>query len=187
MYGSITRVSGLASPFPSMAPHWLPLWFLALAPALAQGSTLIVPALVTTAQNTTEIQCWNLTQSFTTSSIPGIIGTQSLSLPTRNTTYTILPPRFDGGLHNAPAPQLVHFVSGLAHVTLPQEPESPGLWLVGGKGGLLLAADTTGKGHITRYPSDEVTVAIVSPFERGMVPQYTVVKEEACQGVQTFV
>jgi len=108
--------------------------------------------------------------------------------------YTILPPRFNGGLHTAPAPQIVHFVSGLAHITLPtsstsstSENSSQELWIVGGAGGLLIAADTTGSGHITRYPSDQETVGIVAPFEGGRIPAYEVLREGACQGVQTFV
>lgn len=165
----------------------LPLALFALAPALVHCTHLIAPALVTTPQNTTQIQCWNLTLPFITSSVPGTIGSQSLSLPTRNTTYTIIPPRYDAGLHNAPVPQLVHFMSGVAHVTLPQDPDGAGLWLVGGKGGLLFAVDTTGKGHVTKYPSDEVTMGIVAPFEGGVVPKYSVVKEGACEGMQTFV
>jgi len=172
-----------------MASRWLSLFFrlLALAPALAHDTHLIAPALVTTAHNTTQLQCWNLTLPFVTSSVPGTIGSQSLSFLTRNLTYTVIPPRFDAGLHNAPVPQLVHFISGVAHVTLPQQPDGTGLWLVGGKAGLLFAVDTTGQGHVTQYPSDEVTVGIVAPFEGGVVPQHTVIKEGACQGKQTFV
>ncbi len=100
--------------------------------------------------------------------------------------YTILPPRFDGGLHTAPAPQIVHFVSGAAHITLPDD-SSQDLWVLGGAGGLLFATDTTGSGHITRYPSDEETVGLLAPFEGDVVPPYAVVKEGGCEGVQKFV
>jgi hypothetical protein len=109
----------------------------------------------------------------------------------RVAAYTVLPPRFDGGLHTAPAPQIVHFVAGLAHITLPASPAGENgtqeLWIVGGAGGLLIAVDTTGTGHITRYPSDQETVGILAPFEGGRIPDYEVVKEGACEGVQTFV
>ncbi|KAF2845821.1 hypothetical protein T440DRAFT_406956 [Plenodomus tracheiphilus IPT5] len=148
---------------------------------------LIAPALLTSPQNTTIIQCINLTLPFITSSTPGISGSQSLTLPTVNTTYTILPPRFNGGLHNAPVPQLVHFLSGIVHITLPQEPEGEGLWIVGGKGGLLFAADTTGRGHVTVYPGDEATVGVLAPFQSGVLPRFTIVKEGGCEGVQTFL
>lgn len=80
----------------------------------------------------------------------------------------------------------MHFVSGLAHVTLPDDATQE-LWVVGGPGGLLFAADTTGSGHITRYPSDQETVGIVAPFEGGRVPSHEVVNEGACEGMQTFV
>lgn len=146
---------------------------------------LTAPALVTV-DNHTAIQCWRLAMPFVTSSTPGTSGAQAATISNvTNFAYTIIPPRFDGGLHTAPVPQIVHFVSGLAHITLPNASQE--LWMVGGAGGLLIAADTTGSGHITRYPSDQETVGIVAPFEGGRIPGYEVVKEDACQGVQTFV
>lgn len=102
-----------------------------------------------------------------------------------NLAYTILPPRYDGGLHTAPVPQLVHFLSGVAHLTLPQDP-SVELWLVGGKGGLLFATDTKGVGHITRYPSDQETVALTAPFADEKIPEHEVINEGPCWGNQTF-
>jgi hypothetical protein len=146
----------------------------------AQSTHLIAPALIT-ANNHTHIQCWNLTVPFARSSTPGVSGTQALTIPhTANLTYSILPPRYDGGLHNAPVPQIVHFVSGLAHVTLPHN-DSVDLWLVGGADGLVFALDTTGDGHITRYPSDQQTVAVIVPFEKGQVPEYEVLREGPCE------
>lgn len=114
----------------------------------------------------------------------------AVNTPLIPSAYTILPPRFDGGLHTAPVPQIVHFVSGLAHITLPSslpDGTTQELWVIGGAGGLLFAADTTGSGHVTRYPSDRETVGIVAPFEGGRVPEYEVVREGACEGAQTFV
>ncbi|KAF2994685.1 hypothetical protein E8E13_002103 [Curvularia kusanoi] len=147
---------------------------------------LTAPALVTV-NNCTVIQCWRLTNPFSTSSTPGTVGAQALVLSNvTNFAYTVLPPRFNGGQHTAPAPQIVHFVSGLAHITLPEDPDQD-LWLLGGKSGLLFATDTTGSGHVTRYPSDEATVGMLAPFEGGKVPGYEVLKEGACEGEQTFV
>lgn len=80
----------------------------------------------------------------------------------------------------------MHFLSGVAHLILPQD-ESNDLWLVGGKGGLLFAADTTGTGHITRYPSDQETIAITAPFAEGKIPEHTVIADGPCLGKQTFV
>ena len=105
-------------------------------------------------------------------------------------TFTVLPPRFDGGLHRAPANQyapslyiwfpfpkpirrhidkflrLVAFLSGVVHVTLPNSTEEA--WITGGKFGLIVAADRDASdGHISRYPSAEDTVALqVSQYFR---------------------
>jgi hypothetical protein len=162
-----------------------------LAPlALAQSDTnttyLIAPALVTE-NNHTIIQCWKLVAPFKRSSVPGVSGAQVATISNNtNLAYTILPPRFDGGIHTAPAPQLVHFLSGLAHLTLPND-DSVDLWIVGGKSGLLFAVDTTGTGHVTRYPSDQETVAITAPFTGGSIPEHEVLAEGPCVGMQTFV
>jgi len=80
----------------------------------------------------------------------------------------------------------VHFLSGLAHITLPDD-TTQDLWLVGGAGGLVFATDTAGAGHITTYPSDQLTVGVVAPFEGGRVPAYEVLGEGACEGAQTCV
>jgi hypothetical protein len=147
---------------------------------------LLAPALLTH-NNHTIIQCWNLTSPFTRSSTPGVTGAQVATVAnTTNLAYNILLPRFSGGLHTAPVPQLVHFISGLAHVTLPQD-SATDLWIVGGRGGVLLAVDKTREGHVTSYPGDAETVAIIAPFEDGVVPEYSVVKEGPCEGLQTFV
>ena len=162
-----------------------------LAAAIAQASSntthLIVPALVTDANNNTVLECWRLESPFTRSSVPGVSGTQVATI-SNNTdlAYAIIPPRYDGGLHTAPVPQLVHFLSGVAHITLPHDP-SADLWVVGGKGGLLFALDTIGTGHVTRYPSDQETVALTAPFAGGVIPHHEVVARGPCLGLQTFV
>ena len=143
---------------------------------------LIAPALVTNAYNKTVVECWRLTTPFKRSSEPGVSGTQVATVTNSSqVAYTILPPRYEGGLHTAPTPQLVHFISGVAHVTLPQDDKAD-LWLVGGKGGLVFAVDTTGMGHFTQYPSDQETVAIVAPFDGGKVPEHEVIAEGPCGG-----
>ena len=80
--------------------------------ALAQTSTanttyLIAPALVTTPQNTTAIQCWRLKHSpFAVTSQAGITGSRVATVSNAtNLAYVVQPPRFNGGLHNAPVPQ----------------------------------------------------------------------------------
>jgi hypothetical protein len=167
--------------------HYLP-FFLPLVFSQPSSNTthLIAPALVTH-NNHTKIECWKLTTPFLLASTPGVNGAQIATITNiTNLAYAIIPPRFDGGLHIAPAAQIIHFLSGIAHVTLPQDPSSD-LWIIGGKGGLLFAVDTTGMGHVTMYPSDEATVAIAAPFEGGVVPGYEVLNEGACLGKQTLL
>ncbi|KAF2824695.1 hypothetical protein CC86DRAFT_371253 [Ophiobolus disseminans] len=147
---------------------------------------LVAPALITR-NNHTVIQCWKLASPFKGSATPGISGAQVATISNNtNFAYTIVPPRFDGGLHTAPVPQIVHFFSGFAHVTLPHD-DSVGLWFVGGKGGLGFALDTTGTGHITTYPSDQETLIITAPFADGIVPEHEVLNEGPCGGKQTFI
>ncbi|KAL6702548.1 hypothetical protein ACN47E_001545 [Coniothyrium glycines] len=161
-----------------------------LSATAAQSSSnrthLVAPALVTDATNNTIFQCWRLGNPFITSSVPGVSGTQVVTISNNtNLGYTVLPPRYDGGIHTAPVAQLVHFISGAAHITLPFN-DTASLWLMGGKGGLLFAVDTTGSGHITRYPSDQETLAITAPFANGLVPDHEVVADGPCLGQQTF-
>ena len=52
------------------------------------------------------LQCWQLANPFMVSSTPGTAGTAIETLGNAaNASYTILPARFDGGLHHAPAVQ----------------------------------------------------------------------------------
>lgn len=67
---------------------------------------LTAPALITTPENTTTIECWRLKNPFTVSTAAGTAGSRAIALG--NVTdlgYVIQPPRFDGGLHNAPVAQ----------------------------------------------------------------------------------
>ncbi|KAF1843212.1 uncharacterized protein K460DRAFT_368123 [Cucurbitaria berberidis CBS 394.84] len=95
----------------------------------------------------------------------------------KNLPYTILTHPYDDGLHHAPVPQPAHFLSGVAHVTSPQD-EKVDLWILGEKAGLLFAVDTVGIGHATHYPSDLETIAIVAPFVEGSFAEHDVVASE---------
>lgn len=80
----------------------------------------------------------------------------------------------------------VAFLTGLAHLTLPNTTISPTTeaWVQGGKYGLILAVDTTGvsdSGHITDYPSDADTVAMQIPLKEGVIPKHTVLYAGPCQ------
>lgn len=77
----------------------------------------------------------------------------------------------------------VVFLSGLAHITLPHSDKEA--WIRGGKEGAILALDTvsvSGDGHITKYLSDEVTVAMQVPLKKKKVPGHQVLHDGACKG-----
>lgn len=149
--------------------------------AAAEEKYLNITALVTGPANTSLLECWQLTTPLTVSNTAGTIGAETLFLgAASNITYTSLPARFNGGVHTAPRKQLVVFFTGLAHITLPSGEDEA--WVLGGSRGssLLIAADTEGEGHVTQYPSDEVTVALQIPFEDGEVPAQIVLQSGAC-------
>lgn len=53
------------------------------------------------------LQCWSIS-GFMQSATAGTAGALNLFLgETTNASYTVIPPRFNGGLHTAPAPQCV--------------------------------------------------------------------------------
>ena len=148
-------------------------------------SNITTPSLnlttLTGRNNASVLECWSI-PGFAASSTAGTSGALNLFLgDTANASYTILPARFNGGVHRAPAPQYVLFTSGLAHVTLP-DPSSPNMtnpqalsgveneaWVQGGKYGLILALDTSdvsGTGHITTYPSASDSVTLQVPLSQ---------------------
>ncbi|KAN0133339.1 hypothetical protein V8E53_008779 [Lactarius tabidus] len=129
------------------------------------------------------LECWQLLPGFATSSQSGTVGASSLQLGNvANASYAVLPPGFNAGLHNAPANQWVIFLSGLAHITLPNSTDEA--YVNGGKNGLLFAADTSDVstlGHSTNYPSREETRAIQIPTG-GSIPSHTVLYSGPCCG-----
>ncbi|KAF1813266.1 hypothetical protein P152DRAFT_457633 [Eremomyces bilateralis CBS 781.70] len=142
------------------------------SPSGANETRLQLTALVSTAQDTSAIECWELNTPFTVSEDAGISGAMALPFEAvrEGGTYTVLPARFYGGLHTAPREQLVHFTAGLAHVTLPdvQRNSKTEAWVKGGRDGLIVATDTTGRGHVTEYPLRQQTVAIQLPLVGGV-------------------
>jgi len=75
----------------------------------AQLSLVTTPSLnltaISAANGASQLECWQL-PGVKASSDKGTIGSLSLYLgDVANLTYTVLPPRFDGGVHNAPAGQ----------------------------------------------------------------------------------
>ena len=78
----------------------------------------------------------------------------------------------------------VVFLSGLAHITLPNTTASATTeaWIQGGKFGLLMAVDTANVsefGHITEYPGDADTVSLQVPL-KGAVPKHKVLYDGPC-------
>ena len=84
----------------------------ALGQALAQLNNVTTPYLnltaIAAANGESTLECWQL-GPFASSSVPGTAGALNLFLgDMSNATYTVIPPRFDGGLHTAPAVQYVY-------------------------------------------------------------------------------
>lgn len=81
----------------------------------------------------------------------------------------------------------VIFLSGLAHITLPNSTAEA--WIPGGKNGAILALDTadvSALGHITKYPSQESTIALQIPLGQG-IPSHRVLHAGACKGEELQV
>ncbi|KAJ5908830.1 hypothetical protein N7495_001512 [Penicillium taxi] len=163
--------------------------------AIVQTSTYTTNTLnvtvLTAHNNISTLECWALKSGFKTSTEAGTIGSKSLNLGILdgtnggNSTYTVLPANYSGGRHNAPTKQWVIFLSGLAHITLPNSTTEA--WVSGGRNGAILAldtADTSYLGHISDYPSQEETVSLEIPLGEEGVPPHRVLNQGACQGDQ---
>ncbi|KAK0261444.1 hypothetical protein B0A54_03616 [Friedmanniomyces endolithicus] len=153
----------------------------------AASSYLRATALVTNAQNHSQLECWQFTTPLNISAAAGTSGAATFAFPaSTESIYTLIPGRFNGGTHNAPAPQLVVFLSGLAHITLPVPVHGNSsldeAWVLGGADGLVIAADTLGSGHITTYPLDEPTASLQIPFASvDEMPAHEVVGNGPCR------
>ncbi|MCJ1330782.1 hypothetical protein MMC10_007469 [Thelotrema lepadinum] len=128
------------------------------------------------------LECWQLTNLFTTSTQAGTAGTAVEQLGSAsNASLTILLPNFNGGMHNAPSVQYVSFLSGKAVISLPNSTDTA--TIRGGKFGLIIAADTANVstlGHNTTYPTDSETVALQIPTAGGIVPGHEVLHGGPC-------
>lgn len=125
------------------------------------------------------LQCWQILDRFSVSDSPGVAnGTSTFLGEVVNATLTIIPANSDGGRRYA-EPQFVHFITGLAHITLPTSSDEA--WIQGGKYGLLWAGDTQNvsrSGHSTFYHEESVTLALMTPG--GAEPIHRVVRQGAC-------
>lgn len=124
-----------------------------------------------------KIECWELENPFTEYPTVG----KALYLgDVTNMTYVSLPPRSQEGLHHPPHNMFFVLLSGMAHVTLPADPDAEGLWIEEGVNPIIVAVDTLGIGHLTAYPGNKTTVALQIPFKNGVVPEHTVIGKCAC-------
>ncbi|RCI17271.1 hypothetical protein L249_3153 [Ophiocordyceps polyrhachis-furcata BCC 54312] len=114
----------------------------------------------------TTIECWQV-GPFVSSNDAGTSGVPSYFFgDVVNATYSVIPPNFDGGLHNAPSFQFVFFAAGSARITLPNGTEEATVGL--GKNRLIIAGDTADVstlGHRTQYLGGDKTVAMQVPIK----------------------
>lgn len=81
----------------------LPVAPLLLSGVLAQNDTFFNLTAIAVSANTSVLECWQLINPFVISDAPGTAGSATLQFgDLANATYTVLPPRFNGGLHRAP-------------------------------------------------------------------------------------
>jgi hypothetical protein len=129
------------------------------------------------------IECWQMNTPFNISTQPGTAGTAIVTLSdVANVTYTVLPSNFDGGVHNAPVNQWVAFTTGLAYITLPEDPDTTA-YVTGGEFGFIFASDVAGVsevGHRTQYPGITETIALQIPTRDGEVPAHSVLHIGPC-------
>jgi hypothetical protein len=99
----VARTRTMLTPFFQVVAFLFQLMFLT---AVAQNTTHMNITAIGAADSRSTIECWQITRPFDVSADPGTAGTKAQQLgDTTNLTFTILPPKFDGGLHNAPAVQ----------------------------------------------------------------------------------
>ncbi|CAF9937042.1 MAG: hypothetical protein HETSPECPRED_010540 [Heterodermia speciosa] len=148
----------------------------------ASPKTLNITAISANAEKQSTLECWQLAAPFLSSTTAGTSGAVFAQLGEGGaTSYGILPPQFDGGLHNAPAVQWVSFTAGKAVISLPNSTQTATVY--GGREGLILAADTKNVstlGHRTTYPSNHTTVAIQIPLENNAIPLHSILHPGAC-------
>ncbi|KAF1352071.1 hypothetical protein BDV97DRAFT_269943, partial [Delphinella strobiligena] len=122
------------------------------------------------------LECWNLKQ-------PPFDAAGALNYPLGNSTNAflgIIPPRTHIGQAFAPSVQLSIFLSGMAHISLPNASEASNeseAYIQGGSHGMLIAADTRNVsryGHITNFPGDEATLIAEFPVAGNKVPTHLV-------------
>lgn len=79
----------------------------ALSVVSARSTTTYLEATtLVTKNNASAFECWRFASPLSTSTGAGTAGASTLLIDNlANATYTVIPPRFEGGVHNAPHPQ----------------------------------------------------------------------------------
>lgn len=88
----------------------LPLYLVTLLHSLAgaQSTERFNLTAIGAANGKSTIECWQILRPFDVSRDPGTAGTKALQLgDLTNLTFSVLPAKFDGGLHTAPFVQCV--------------------------------------------------------------------------------
>src|SRR6266536_6361957 len=70
-------------------------------------------------------------------------------------------------------------LSGVAHITLPYLDDEA--WVVDAVNPFLVAADVTGSGHYTNYPSNREAVALQLPFSDSIIPEHDIIHRGSCK------
>ncbi|KAK8091422.1 hypothetical protein PG997_001783 [Apiospora hydei] len=158
-----------------------------LAATCASAVQLNITA-VTATNGKSALECWQLDAPFIAPKTVDISGSAIAKLGAAdNVDFSIIPPNFDGGLHNAPLNQWVMITAGLTRITIPGD-DSDGVYIQGRQFGLIFAADTAGLGEwrYTTYPGNTETTALVIPTQNGSIPDHQVVRSGPCQMTETL-
>ncbi|KAL6712881.1 hypothetical protein ACLMJK_009593 [Lecanora helva] len=138
--------------------------------------------IATNSKKESTLECWQLDAPLVASAAAGTAGAVFAQLGgTGATSYGLIPPRFNGGLHNAPSVQYVAFLSGKAVISLPNSTQTA--TVPGGRNGLILAIDiknVSTLGHITVYPSNQTTVVLQIPTANNTIPAHSVLHNGPC-------
>ena len=77
-----------------------------MAAPLTQAPTYLNITAISTSDDASVLECWQLSSPFVTSSDPGVAGAAFAQLGDGGAaSYAIIPADFDGGMHNAPVVQ----------------------------------------------------------------------------------
>ncbi|KAI0518505.1 hypothetical protein F5B22DRAFT_599438 [Xylaria bambusicola] len=143
---------------------------------------------ISTRDNTSHFECWQLSTPFEHSNQLGIAGTAAVVLgDVTNMTYNVIPAGYDSGLHTVPSNQWAIVLNGVAVVELADN-SSISVTTNAGESGVLFFEDTatvSRRGHGSFYPGITETIFLQIPTKDGMVPEHRVLSNDApCKGTE---